>query len=432
MFPCHVCVKALSSPACVIFGATVLATAASAQTLSLPTLPPEPPPEVETPTPGQEAPETHAAAPGTSHDRWEYNLAVGAGYDSNIDFRVANGPSSWAVSPRGRLARVFTGEGGELRLGVIGSYHHYQQADAFNRYNAGVDLGGNYRSSLTTTWQAGAAYDLGYSDSSPILTDQGVLVPLVRTRTAAGYLGVSRTLGRQTSLRLHGRINRVEFDQQDALARGLVDGQSLRGTSALDRKLGEHDSASIEYSLGATLSRQTALDANGRSYYLTHFGSLQWNHVLSPRSALMLEGGASYTPENEEARLQRRVSFYGGVSYRHRLRHSDLTLFVRREVTPAFGLGVSRVQTRFGASAMFELGRDWTLQLRGTHIMFESSDENAIPYGTPDEASVRLSRRLGRHFSFSGEGRYRRRGAAGAIPAVDAYQVGLFLSLGGG
>ncbi len=432
--PRRLCVKALSSPACALFGATVLATVASAQTLPLPTLPAEPPPEVEPPTPGQEAPETHAAAPGTSRDRWEYNLGVGAGYDSNIDFRLANGgPDSWVVSPRGRLARIFVGEEGDLRLGVSGSWRGYRAVEMFNRYNAGVDLGANFRSSPAATWQAGGAYDLGYTDSSQILSDQGVLLPLVRTRTAAGYLGVSRILGQKTSLRLNGRIHRVEFDEQDALARGLATGQSLRGTAALERKLGQYDSASIEYSLAATLSRQApGLDSNGHPYYLTHFGSLQWNHVLSPRSAFMLEGGASYTPQAEEARLDRRVSFYGGASYMHRLRHSDFTLFVRREVTPAFGLGVSRVQTRFGASGRFQLGREWTLSVRATHIMFESADQNAIPYGTPDEASARLSRRLGRHFSLSGEGRYQRRGPVGAFPAVDAYQVGLFLSLSGG
>jgi hypothetical protein len=415
-----------------VVGAAVLATAASAQTLPVPTLPPEPPPEVEAPMPGQGVPETHAA-PGTSRDRWEYNLGVGAGYDSNIAFRVADGPDSWAVSPRGRLARVFTGEQGELRLGVSGSWRGYRDVEAFNRYNAGADLGANFRSSLTTTWQAGASYDLGYSDSSQILTDQGVLLPLVRTWSAAGYLGMSRTLGAHTSFRLQGRFHRVEFDEQDALASGLATGQSLRGTAGLERKLGQYDSASIEYSLQATLSHPSSgLEENGRPYYFTHFGSLQWNHVLSGRSAFMLEGGASYTPESERAGLARRVSFYGGASYSHRLRHSDLTLFVRREVTPAFGLGVSRVQTRLGVDAAFRLGRYWTFRLRGTHIIFESSDVNAVPYGTPDEVFASLSRRFGRHFSISGEGRYRRRGAVDPFPTVEAYQVGLFLTLSGG
>jgi len=413
----------------------VLATVVSAQTLPVPTLPPEPPPDVETATPSQEPPGTEAGgAPGTvSASHWEYGLSVGVGYDSNISFRLPDGPSSRAILSRGRLARVFTGPNGRLRLAGTGSWNRYFEASTLNRYNAGLSLDGSHRSSLDTAWQAGASYDLGYSDSSQILSDQGVLLPLVRTRTATGRLGVTRRLGERTSFRLHGRISRVEFDQQDVGARGLVDGQSLRGTAALERTLGQRDSAAIEYSLGATLARQapTPGGGDGHPYYFTHYGSLQWNHVLSRRSAFVLEGGASYTPEAETAGVGRRVSFYGGAAYSRQVKRSDLMLFVRREVTPAFGLGVSRIQTRFGLAATIPMGRAWTLRIRGTHIVLETPEGAAFTYGTPDEASASLSRSLGRHFAVSGEGRYRRRGAAGAIPAIDGYQVGIFLSLGG-
>jgi hypothetical protein len=52
-----------------------------------------------------------------------------------------------------------------------------------------------------------------------------------------------------------------------------------------------------------------------------------------------------------------------------------------------------------------------------------------LTYGTPDEASVILSRRLGRHFAISGESHYRRRGAEGALPDIESYYAGLFVSL---
>jgi hypothetical protein len=355
------------------------------------------------------------------------------GYDSNIDFRVPDGPSSRAISARGSLARVFRSPRSDLRLGGTGSWHGYPEESELNRYNVNLGLDGSYRPSLNTTWRANASYGLGYSNSSPILSDQGVLLPLVKTRTAAGGLGVTRTLGLRTSLRLDGRIYRIEFDQQDADTLGLVDGQSLRGTANLERRFGLRDSMAIEYSLEATLARQPpeAVEGDGGRYYLTHFGSLQWNHVLSPRSGFLLEAGASYTPEAVQAGLERRESFYGGASYSRQVKRSSVELFARREVAPAFGLGVSRVTNRFGLSATIPMGRAWSLRIGGTHMQPENPEGATFSYGTADEAFVILARRLGRHFEVSSEGHYRRRGATGAFPEIEGYQVGVFLSLGG-
>jgi hypothetical protein len=353
------------------------------------------------------------------------------GYDSNIDFLVPDGPSSWAISPRGDLSRLFRSPRGELRLGGAGGWVGYPEQKDLNRYDARFGLDGSYRSSPNTTWRANALYELGYSDSSRILSDQGVLLPLVETRTVSGELGVTRTLGVRTSLRLDGRIYNMEFDEQDADAVGLVDGRSLRGTAGIERRFGSREAIGIEYSLEYALARRPpeAEEEAGGQYYLTHFGSLQWSHFLSPRSGFLLEVGASYTPDAERAGLERRESFYGGASYSRRVRRSRVTLFARREVIPAFGLGVSRIENRFGLSTTIPMGRAWILEIVGTHAEPETPEGAEFTYGTPDEASVVLSRRLGRHFEISSEGRYRRRGAASDLADIEAYQVRLFLAL---
>jgi hypothetical protein len=360
-------------------------------------------------------------------------LGVAFGYDSNINFRGANGPSSWALSPRGSLARVFKSPRGDLRLIGMGRWYRYYEEQDLNRYDARFGLDGSYRPSPGTTWHANASYHLGYSDQSVILSDQGVLLPLVKTWTVAGGLGVTRTLGLQTKLLLDGRVYYIKFDQQNADLTGLADGQSLRGTARLRRKLGLRNSASVEYSLEATLPRQPqgSVEGAGGQYYVTHFGSLLWDHELSRRDALLLEGGASYTPESRQAGLERRWSFYGGAGYRRAVRRSNLLLFARREVTPAFGLGVSRVMNHFGLRASIPMGRVWTLHASGSYLVPETPEGVALAYGTSVDASVSLGRRLRRHIAVSTEGRYRYRGARGAFPAMDSYQVGVFLSVVG-
>jgi hypothetical protein len=411
-----------------VVGPLMLASGLSAQTLPLPTIPEELPGDARPAKPGTgPAPDASAAAGPTRPRPWEYGLGSGVGYDSNIEFRVPDGPSSIAVFPRGNFARVFWSPKGQLRMGGAGYWVGYRDQQELNRYDVSASLDGTYRSSPNTTWRAGASYDYGYSDSSQVLSDQGVLLPVVKTQTATGDLGVTQKLGPKTSLRLDGRLYSTVFDQPASGAVGLVDGRSLRGTAALEHRFGPRNAVAIEYSLEGALGRQPGAD--GSRYYLTHFGSLQWSHLLSAWSGFLLEAGASYTPDAIQAGLVQRESFYGGASYNRQVKRSTATLFARREVTPAFGLGVSRIENRFGLRATIPMGRAWTLQVAGTHVKPETPEGAGFTYATPDEASLVLACRLGRHVEVSSEGRYRRRGATGAFPEIEGYQAGVFLSL---
>jgi hypothetical protein len=390
-------------------------------------------------TPNQEPAEAEAETTGGVSPtagpppRWDYGLSVGVGYDSNIGFRLPDGPSSVAISPRARLGRTFTGRRGELRLGGGGNWYGYPDQNLLNRYNGYLGVNGEHRSSENTTWEAGAYYHLGYSDQSLVLSEQGVLLPLVRTRTATARLAMTRILGQQTSLWLDGYLSSVQFDERGVGASLFVNGLTLRGSAGLRRRFGASNTAAIEYSLSSSLARepQGSLGGESRPFYVTHFGSLRWDHVLGRRSALLLEGGASYTPEIATAGLPRRVSFYGGFGYKLRVKRSDLTIFARRHVTPAFGLGVSRIQTTMGMRASIPVGRAWTLRVTGRRSIPETPQGSTLAYGTADDVFAELWRGLGRHFAVSSEARYRRRGASGVFPEIDSYQVGIFLSFVG-
>jgi hypothetical protein len=186
----------------------------------------------------------------------------------------------------------------------------------------------------------------------------------------------------------------------------------------------------FEYSLERTEGGTSSEAADvGGAHYSTHFLSLQWSHVLSPRSSALLEAGFSLTPNPEEAGLERRESFYGGATYSRQVKRSSLTAFARREVTPAFGFGVSRLENRFGLSANVPIGREWTLQLTATHVGPEVPEGAGVGEPNVDEAFLSLGRRLGRSFLVSAETRFRRRGEANFSPVVDQFQAGIFLSL---
>jgi hypothetical protein len=434
-------VEALAWPACAVglvaLAALLSATAASAQTNPVA----EPPSELSPSNPDDEPADTEPTDTEAQSNeggsvglgapaRWNYGVGAGVGYDGNIGFRVPDGPSSWAVSPWGALARVFTGPRGEFRLAGAGSWQGYPQLSQFNHYNLSAGLGGRHRFSPVTSWSGDASYHLGYSDQSVVLSEQGVLLPLVRTRTAVARLGMTRRLGRRTSFRLGGSFSRVDFDQQDIGARLYSNGQTLRGDAQLRRRFGRRDSLALAYSLSSTLSRQT-VGTDQRSYYLTHSAALRWGHVLNPRNAFLLEGGASYTPEVQASGLPGKMSFHGGGAYNLRARRSRLTLFARRYVTPAFGLGVSRVQTTMGLSGSILMGRSWSFHVAFRHTIPATPQGIAVSYGTVDDALAALSRGFGRLWAVSAEGRYRRRGPRGLFPEIQSYQVGLYLSYGG-
>jgi hypothetical protein len=402
----------------------LLASGLTAQTLPTPPPPPEPPPEAEPEPPGKApptGPTPHGEAaeiPSARPRPWEYALGAGAGWDSNIDFLIPDGPSGLALSPRGGFARVFGGPRGQLRATAAGHATGFPDHRDLDRYYADFSLDGNYRSSPGTQWRANASYGFGYSDASRILVDQGVLLPLVKIRSYAGALELSQRLGARTSLRIDGRYYRTDFRSAD-----LIDGESARGSIGLEHQLGNRSTGAIEYAVEDVLSSPT-----GQSY-VTHFASLRWTRLLFRQCALLFEGGASYTPDAARAALERKEAFFGGASFSRTTKRSNFIVYVRREVTPAFGIGVSRLELRGGLGASIPMGRAWELRTSASHVQPETPRAAPQVYPTSDDAFLALGRRLGRQLEISAEARYRRRGAASALPMIETFQAGLFLTL---
>jgi hypothetical protein len=349
---------------------------------------------------------------------WEYALGASVVWDSNVAFLVPDGQSGVALQPSGGVARTFAGPRGQLRLTAAGSWIGYPDQSAPDRQYADFAVEGRHRPSPGTLWRGGASYGFGYSDSSRILLEQGVFLPLVKAQSSASAAGLSQDLGKRTSMRIDGRYFRTVFDSP-----GFVDGESIRGTVALDRRISGRSTAAIEYSLEGVLS-----DREGDSY-LTHFGSLQWTRTLSPRSAILLEVGASYTPDAARAGLDRKESFFGGASFSRQLDRSNVTLFVRREVAPAFGIGGSREEVRAGLNATVPMGRRWEVRMTGRLIQPRVPEDIPQHHGSGHDAYVALGRRVHRHLELSVEGRYRRRGATSSVATLESIQAGLFLTL---
>jgi len=387
----------MSRHAAATLGLFALATRLGAQTLPVPSLTP----------PAETAPLPQG---------WEYCFGTGIGRDGNIDFLVPDGPSGVAIAPYAVLARTRRGPRSEVRTAASGRWLTYPEQGLDRSYlDVGVDA--HHRISPRTDARATASYGLGYSDRSRILLEQATALPVVKARTLSASLGLVSRRGRHTSVRLDGRLYRTEFDSP-----ALIDGQSLRATVGLET-VRERTIPAFEYAV-----EQVGSGGSGRPY-LTHFAALQWTRVLSARSALLLQGGASLTPEAARAGLEHEKSFFGGAAFTHRSKRSNLTVFVRREVAPAFGLGRSRLELRSGLDAALPLGRAWELRLFGTHVAPDPGPAAERAYGASEDILASLGRRLGRRLEVSAEARYRRRGASARYPALESLQAGLFVTV---
>jgi hypothetical protein len=343
---------------------------------------------------------------------------VGVAATTNTDF-IPGGSSGTAIVPAGRIARILSSTRGELRAEAAGRWIGFPNQDIVGRTYVDAGVRGDYKSSPRTSWRGDVHYWLGYTDSSPTLIEQGVALPVGKSGTLSGELDLDQTLGARTFLRAEGRILSIEFDDPD-----YIDSSSLRATVELGRKLGARHTASLAYAL-----ERVAAGEAGESYF-THFGSLQWTRTLSPQSGVLLEAGASYTPEASQVGLSRSEGFFGGVTLRREIGRSSLTAYLRREVAPAFGLGVSRLETRFGLRAQAPLGRDWVASLAAYHIQPDSPEGETKLFASGSDVVATLDRRFGRHLTISSEARYRRRGEAVDEPPLSAFQGGLYLTLG--
>jgi hypothetical protein len=427
-------------PMCLLLTGAVVVGAApllTAQTVPLPTLPSEtkeepsstPPPEEKPEAPPAEAgspprvprrePITQSTAEGARRPQpWEYSVGAGVAWDSNIDFLKPDGEGGAAFVPQANLARIFSSSRGQLRTQVAGSWIGYRPPTQSRSY-LDVGLRGEIRSSAHTKWEGEGHYGRGYTDASTTLVEQGVPLPLIKTTTVTGEVGLSQQVASRTFVRVEGRVFHSGFDDP-----ALVNSTSLRGTVSLVRQLGARDSASLAYAV------EDYLSGDEGSSSVTHFGSIQWQRTLSPRSALLLEGGGSYTPNAAQVGLNQSTGFFGGATFMRQIGRSNVTAFLRREVTPAFGLGVSRQETRLGLVTDVPVGRRWGLRVRAYHIQPQVPEGAGAAYVSSTDALVGLDRRVGRWVTVTGQGRYRRRGETEVLPAVSAFQASLFVSVG--
>lgn len=379
-----------------------------AQTLPLPTIP-EP-----------LAPPPAAGDPAWQPTRlWDYSLGLAPGYDTNVAF-IEEGTSDFVVIPTGELTRMFADARGQLRVRANGRGFLYQEQTVWNRVDAELSVTANRELSPRTGLRFDVSTQLGHTDGSRILDEQGVLLPLSQTLTVGGTTDLDWKAGARSTVRLGGRFYYTDFTEPE-----LLDSSSARGILSFGRHLSDRSTFYVRYDV--EYSRLS-------TSFLSHYGSLQWDRVLTSRSGLLLEVGVSYSGGEFTTGIVNPWNGYGGVSFARRMGRSDTVLYARREVVPAFGVGGLWLADRFGLRVSVPLGRLW-LDLDGNHVRRTLSGiplDTASSQNAPtsiEEASVALRKRVGRWYVLGLQARYRRQGPFGVNPAVDGMLGAMTVSI---
>jgi hypothetical protein len=377
-----------------------------AQTLPLPDIPP---PLPTVPAPGQPAWEQTR--------RWEYAIGLGAGYDSN-PASTPQGLGDALATPLGALVRVVPGTKGQLRIRGSGVAYLYAEQRDWSRVDADLSAEGTRALSRRATWNIDFSAEIKHTDNNPILDQQGVALGLSRTNILQGSTDVGWEIGTHGTVRAGGRVFYGDF--VDPL---LVDSRSARVFLSLGRRVSERSTLYARYDFETSWLE---------TEYSSHFGSLQLNRVLSSRSAVLLEGGASYSDVLTTSGLARTWNPYGGASFNWRGGPSSVVAYARSEVVPAFGVGGLWQVYRFGLQLSVPLGRAW-LDIDGSHANRSASgsgpEGNAPGEESVDEASLVLRKRVGRRSVVAMQARYRHLDHGPSAPSISSVRAALVLVL---
>jgi hypothetical protein len=180
---------------------------------------------------------------------WSLSLSAGETYDSNVTFSPVNGESAgeFGSQLQAGAARTWTLRRGSL--GITGNIAEnlYNQSTNLNALTYDVGASASYSITRRLSWSAVDTLSSGYAQDAKLLTDAGLLLPKVITRTNLATTSLSYALSPRSQIRWAVGETSIVFDSSQ-----LASGARIFSSFSFSREVGAASGVGVSYQYDAT------------------------------------------------------------------------------------------------------------------------------------------------------------------------------------
>lgn len=346
---------------------------------------------------------TLATVPAAAQEpSWFLSFGAAGTSSSNVRLRSPEDPGDLLGRVDGSISHVRRSSRGEITFKAEGDLLRYQDLKELNRFTYTGGASASYRLSSRAALTAEDHLRSSYTYDSPVLTDEGILLPLTLLRANRARAGLTYVLSSRTSAGVSLRHDRVNFGSSP-----LVGSSFASASATLSRRLHPKHSLVLSYAYERRSARGRSSNA--------HTVATGWNGALGPRVTAGASAGVS-SLQGEDGTASY-VTPYGSAGLTARSHRSTISARYLRSFKPAFGFGRDRLTDTVAGEYSLTLTRRLMIAAVADHIHSRDPFDPVFTF-TTDSVKAELRQTIGRRLSLSGSYALRRRDRGGDPVAV--------------
>ena len=180
---------------------------------------------------------------------WSLSLGAGEAYDSNAAFSGPKGGEDLAGNLQVALGRSWTSRRGDLMFKGSAGQSFYRQATTLNQFTYGLLGGAHYTITRRLSLSAGDSLSSNYARDTRVLTDAGLILPTVITRSNSATTQFAYAVTPKTSVHWGLAEQNLGFTSLQ-----LVGGANVTASSGIERQMSRSQTLGVTYAYQRTFS----------------------------------------------------------------------------------------------------------------------------------------------------------------------------------
>jgi hypothetical protein len=204
------------------------------------------------------APAAHAQTTTGSADVWSFNVGLNGSYEGNALFVGPEENEEFSHAVQANLSRNFTLRRGSANLVLSGNQYFYRESTSLNdfRYNVGGGL--SHALTRRLQWAGNTNLSSGLARDSEVLTEAGLVLPSVSTRTSSSSSMFSYALSRRSQI--SWTVSQAGVGFSSGLFQG---GSTLSSMVSWSRQVGRSQTLGISQDYGRTFTDAASTSVHG-------------------------------------------------------------------------------------------------------------------------------------------------------------------------